>query len=345
MGGDGGQVIDRATMVKTKGWGLTKSSENGGRYAASLGEMANYMQQVTEDRGLGTLEKHRTAMSQCFLSQEALREPVVACKLGNLYNKEAMIGAILNKSIPAGLAHIKKLSDLKNCIVTWKEAENEDNMPGLYKTEKHSLEVKKRMVCPVSREDLDSGGARSVVIWTSGVVVSVKSLKELKAKECPVTGKPFDFDQDAIWLAPNDEEFAKLKARLPVAKKRKVESLVNAATSGKASESGIQMPQLTSEKATGATVWNPHLKPYSASSKETGGEEKKAKKAPVLGKDMRGKANQALEANLDLLPNSGRTGTQQSELYKSLFTSDRNGMEGTRDAFGKPCYNRGSRCM
>eukprot|EP00434_Breviolum_minutum_P024748 symbB.v1.2.021858.t1/scaffold1914.1/size96239/5 len=76
MGGDGGQVIDRATMVKTKGWGLTKGS--GDRYAASLGEMNSYMQMVFEDRGLGTLERHRLRMSTCMISQEALRDPVVA---------------------------------------------------------------------------------------------------------------------------------------------------------------------------------------------------------------------------------------------------------------------------
>eukprot|EP00435_Cladocopium_sp_Y103_P001936 s529_g1.t1 len=83
MGGDGGQVIDRATMVKTKGWGLTKGS--GDRYANSLGEMNSYMQMVFEDRGLGNLERHRLRMSTCMISQEALREPVVAPAQGTGY--------------------------------------------------------------------------------------------------------------------------------------------------------------------------------------------------------------------------------------------------------------------
>merc|ERR1711908_7514 len=85
-----------------------------------------------------------------------------------------------------------------------------------------------------TREDLDTGGARSVVIWSTGAVVGVKSLKALKAKECPVTGKPFDFDRDTVALAPNAEEFAKLKERLPAATKRKAETgTAAAAASGK----------------------------------------------------------------------------------------------------------------
>merc|ERR1719206_503841 len=103
--------------------------------------MANYVQMVTEDRGLGTLERHRTRMSLCFLSQQELRDPVVACRLGNLYNKEALIGALLNKSVPEDIGHVRALKDVKQCAITWKEAENEEG--------------RRRMVCPVSREDLD----------------------------------------------------------------------------------------------------------------------------------------------------------------------------------------------
>eukprot|EP00929_Paragymnodinium_shiwhaense_P071552 TRINITY_DN36363_c0_g1_i1.p1 TRINITY_DN36363_c0_g1~~TRINITY_DN36363_c0_g1_i1.p1 ORF type:complete len:285 (-),score=90.63 TRINITY_DN36363_c0_g1_i1:30-884(-) len=205
MGGDGGQVIDRATMVKTKGWGLTKGA--GGRYTNSLGEMSNYMQQIQEDRGLGWLERRRTRLTSCRLSQQALQDPVVACRLGNLYNKEALISALLNKSIPKDLSHIRALKDVKPAVITWKEAEKEDNA--------------KRMVCPISREELDVGSARSVVIWSSGVIVSAKALKEMKLKECPVTNKPFDAEQDLVPLIPDDDELEKLRARLPEREKKK----------------------------------------------------------------------------------------------------------------------------
>jgi len=275
MGGDGGQVIDRATMVKTKGWGLTKGS--GDRYAASLGEMNSYMQMVFEDRGLGTLERHRLRMSTCMISQEALRDPVVACRLGNLYNKEAVISALLNRKMPADLSHIRALKDVKQCLITWKEDEKEG---------------RKRMVCPLSREDLDNGSARAVVIWPSGAVVSAKSLKEMKMKECPVTSKPFDADKDVIALAPDGEEFQKLRERLP-AKKRKAAAQASAPEAEEEEDF---------EKAEAA---------------------KKAKTAENAEKDS----------------------SKDSDVYKNLFTKDREGLGGVRDAFGTPIYNRGARCI
>eukprot|EP00930_Biecheleria_cincta_P006593 TRINITY_DN107630_c0_g1_i1.p1 TRINITY_DN107630_c0_g1~~TRINITY_DN107630_c0_g1_i1.p1 ORF type:complete len:276 (-),score=60.95 TRINITY_DN107630_c0_g1_i1:28-855(-) len=273
MGGDGGQVIDRATMVKTKGWGLTKSSGN--RFAASLGEMNSYVQMVFEDRGLSSLEMHKARMTTCRISQQVLQEPVVACRLGNLYNKEALIGALLNRTMPEDVAHVRALKDVKQCIISWTEAENEDGL--------------RRMVCPVTREDLDHGSSRAVVIWSSGAVISAKSVKEMKMKECPVTSKAFDPEKDVIALAPEGEELAKLRQQLPAPKKRKKEA--QAATKAEAE----------------------------AEEEEAPGESSKAKVSKT--KDP----------------------TKESEVYKKLFTSDRQGLEGPRDAFGKPIYNRGSR--
>lgn len=206
MGGDGGQVIDRATMVKTKGWGLTKNGGN--RYAASLGEMANYVQYLGEDRGQGYLERRRTQMQNCYISQQRLLEPLVACRLGNLYNKEAVIGALLNKTMPSGASHIRALKDVKNCVVTFTDVDGE---PG-----------ERRMVCPVAREELDQGSARAVLIWTTGAIISAKTFKELKLKDCPVTGQAFDPELDVVPLAPDEEELNKLKLKLPTKKRKAV---------------------------------------------------------------------------------------------------------------------------
>lgn len=156
-------------------------------------------------------------MSQCYISQQPLRDPVVACRLGNLYNKEAVINALLNKAMPKSLPHIKALKDVKVCQLSW--ADECDAVISYMSREQEKGQ--RRLVCPMTKEDLDAGGARAVVIWTSGAVVSAKVLKELKSKDCPVTGKAFDADQDVIQLAPDQDEFSKLYARLP-AKKRKL---------------------------------------------------------------------------------------------------------------------------
>merc|ERR1719356_2191288 len=108
-------------MVRTKGYGLTK--EAGGRYQNSLGEMNSYVQMVSEDRGMGSIQRRATRMSTCRISQEPLRDPVVACRLGDLYNKEALIGALLNKSMPSELSHVRALKDVKECRIAWKDVE------------------------------------------------------------------------------------------------------------------------------------------------------------------------------------------------------------------------------
>mmetsp|Transcript_86743 Transcript_86743/g.269924 ORF Transcript_86743/g.269924 Transcript_86743/m.269924 type:complete len:295 (-) Transcript_86743:83-967(-) len=291
MGGDGGQVIDRATMVKTRGWGFTKGA--GDRYANSLGEMANYVQMVSEDRGLGPLERHRLRMSCCWLSQEPLRDPVVACRLGNLYNKEAVISALLSKSVPAEVGHIRALKDVKHCLLSWAEADGEEG--------------RRRLVCPVSREDLDTGSSRAVLIWPSGAVISAKSLKELKMKECPVTAKAFDAEKDLVTLAPDKEELEAMRERLPAARKRKA--------SAAAASSDAPAADAASTEA--------GSRPAAAS---TGGAEAPPAKATRGEREGRAAAVAA-----------------KSEVFKSMFTnSSGEGKTGTHDAFGTPVYNRGA---
>lgn len=222
MGGDGGCLITRADCVKTKGYGFTKSS--GGRYTNSLGEMCNYIQMVGEDQGLGPYERRRLRLSTCFISQEDLKDPVVVCRLGTLYNKEALIGALLSKNMPAGLDHVRGLKDVRLCQLTWKAAEQENG--------------RRRIVCPITREDLDTGGAHPVAIWSTGAVVSAKALKELKKGECPVTGKEFDPDKDLIPIGPDEEELAKLRERLPVSAVSKKRKAAAAASDADAKNAG-----------------------------------------------------------------------------------------------------------
>eukprot|EP00913_Durusdinium_trenchii_P024229 g22748.t1 len=263
MGGDGGQVIDRATMVKTKGWGLTKGS--GDRYANSLGEMNSYMQMVFEETYKRSVFKtYETRFLKDYAVQalktlrlvhpasgpEALREPVVACRLGNLYNKEAVISALLNRKMPSDLSHIRGLKERKMCLITWKEDEKEDG--------------RKRIVCPLSREDLDTGSARAVVIWPSGAVVSAKSLKEMKMKECPVTSKAFDNEKEL------SDEWTRLRERLPT-KKRKAQ-----AAAPEAEEEDLQ------RAPSGSPAW---FGPYGVKDLEAESKEKKAKPEKDSSKD------------------------------------------------------------
>eukprot|EP00747_Dinoflagellata_sp_TGD_P181476 gnl/TRDRNA2_/TRDRNA2_35337_c0_seq1.p1 gnl/TRDRNA2_/TRDRNA2_35337_c0~~gnl/TRDRNA2_/TRDRNA2_35337_c0_seq1.p1 ORF type:complete len:298 (-),score=60.99 gnl/TRDRNA2_/TRDRNA2_35337_c0_seq1:87-932(-) len=276
MGGDGGVVPSRCDRVKTKGWGFTKGSS--GRYTNSLGEMSNYQQMVSEDTGQTYFERQRQRMSCCWLTQQPLKEPVVACKLGNLYNKESMIAALLEKNIPEDISHVRALKDLKQVHITWGKAETEGAGDA-------SGRVDRRIVCPVSRDDLDTGGAKAIVIWSTGTIMSLKSLKALKMKECPITSKEFDPVADVVTLAPDDAELASMREALPPPPQKK-------------------------RKA-------------AATEEDAGASAKKAAKA------------------------SGNASSEKGSSWDSLFIKKgvkhaQTGLDGTRDAFGTPCYNRGA---
>lgn len=205
MGGDGGCIAQRVDIVKTKGWGFTRSQELGG-----MGYLANTIQQRSEDCGLPPTERRKLRMRSCRLSQEPLKPPVVACRLGNLYNKEALIAALLSKSIPKQFDHIRGLKDVKQVQLKYVEEGSH-----------------RRLVCPVSCLDLDSG-IKASVIWPTGAVVATRELPSGKKQQkdgavCPVTGEPFDPEVDVVPLAPDDDELVKLRERLPT-KKRKAAS-------------------------------------------------------------------------------------------------------------------------
>jgi hypothetical protein len=50
--------------------------------------------------------------TRCRLSGERLAPPCVADELGSLFNKEALVHALLNKTLPPALAHISSLKSV-----------------------------------------------------------------------------------------------------------------------------------------------------------------------------------------------------------------------------------------
>lgn len=58
-------------------------------------------------------EEERLALwTTCRLSGEALCPPIVADELGSLFNKEALLQALLAKKLPRGLRHIQGLKSV-----------------------------------------------------------------------------------------------------------------------------------------------------------------------------------------------------------------------------------------
>lgn len=109
MGGDGGSFSGRAEMVRTKGFKFLRN-------LGGMGYTPNTQIRAGDER-LGKNENRDLQNSTCALSEEKLRPPLVACRVGRLYNKEKVITAMLEKSLPPHMKHVKSLKDVKECAI------------------------------------------------------------------------------------------------------------------------------------------------------------------------------------------------------------------------------------
>lgn len=124
----------------------------------------------------------------CAISEEPLREPIVACALGNLYNKQALLEHLLAKTMPARFQHISSLKDVVTCNFSKNQSESEN-----------------LFYCPVTMLEF-SGKQPFVVVPTCGCVVSERSLKEVQTNECLVCGKATK-NEKPIALFLSDEAY------------------------------------------------------------------------------------------------------------------------------------------
>ncbi|CBZ51268.1 zgc:55448, related [Neospora caninum Liverpool] len=232
MGGDGGSVPTRADMVKTKGYKFLRN-------LGGMGYVPNTQVRESDER-FGRNESRDLQLSTCALSQEPLRPPIVTCRLGRLYNKEAVLTKLVQKALPPHMKHITSMKDIKQCKAEINEATN-------------------FLVCPISRVDIRSG-IKASIIWPCGCVISAKALNAAAAVEAPasqascsissgshkasrttpemaasevnsgkekasgeacagrrlclICGHPYDPIEDLIPLLPTEEEQEKLKVRL-----------------------------------------------------------------------------------------------------------------------------------
>jgi len=193
MGGDGGSIPGRADMVRTAGY----------RFVRNLGGMGyNPNTQVRAgDEKFNRTTERSIRWRTCAISQEPLARPFVACRLGNLYNKECLITRLLSKTLPVNAMHIRSLKDIRDCKVVLNEKTN-------------------CIMCPIACVDLD-GGIKGQIIWTCGCVLSERATKNVPATQgsdsdspnCLSCGEPY-VKEDVIPLIPDDDELIELKNRL-----------------------------------------------------------------------------------------------------------------------------------
>uniref|UniRef100_A0A0K8TJM8 Replication termination factor 2 n=1 Tax=Lygus hesperus TaxID=30085 RepID=A0A0K8TJM8_LYGHE len=200
MGCDGGTIPKRDELVRTK-------------------KKAEQKDKVSE---LNFLWQH------CAISQTPLREPIVACGLGKLYNKDAVIMGILDKSaMPETAKHIKSMKDVKELNLT----KNPSYASGATKGDSYDDHQDAPYICPVLGLEMN-GRFKFCFYWSCACVFSERALKGLKSANCHKCQKPADESEIVMMNAIDDDldmNRARMEdrmARMKMAKKaKKVEAV------------------------------------------------------------------------------------------------------------------------
>lgn len=178
MGGDGGVIAAKREYMQSCGdvFGMK-------------GGMAKTKLNRTETAELRT--------KVCAISNERLREPVAACELGYLFNKDTLLSGLLERNLNSAFGHIRGLKDIVECRLTPNPA---------FEKEGRAMEGPEpsRFMCPVTLQEMN-GAHAFVVLFSTGWVMADKAIKEVGVDSLQEEYGPFTAE-DVIPLAPTDEE-------------------------------------------------------------------------------------------------------------------------------------------
>merc|ERR1712025_310236 len=141
----------------------------------------------------------------CALTQHPLTKPVVACEMGRLYNKEAIIELLLSQdrsTAPKWSEHLKQLKDVVELQLTSNPAYTDGSRrqdavgDGMYVDRLVSP-----WICPVTGLEMN-GRFKFVFPWSSGRVVAERAIKMLQKD--PAESDNFK-EEDLIVLNPEEE--------------------------------------------------------------------------------------------------------------------------------------------
>ncbi|CAK9294210.1 unnamed protein product [Gordionus sp. m RMFG-2023] len=166
-------------------------------------------------------EAERAAKWQyCASSQEELKQPIVACQLGKLYNKEIILNHLITKTLIPNAPHIKSLKHVKNLNLTLNPkylindvAATSSTLDTKMATKGIKSNYSARYICPVLGLDMN-GTHKFCYIITCGCVISEKALKEIKEARCPKCNTVYSRDLDIITLNPDEAELEALKVKI-----------------------------------------------------------------------------------------------------------------------------------
>jgi len=200
MGNDGGSIPDRRDLVKSK----------------KKAEQADKANQT------------RARWGFCALSKKRLQEPVVSCRLGRLYNKDALIEFLLDRTSYGDgkdiCGHVRSLKDVKELRLTANPIKS---------TNQGDIDAPiAPFVCPLTMKEMN-GAVPFGYIHTCGCVFSLAGLKavasttpiingtvkesaEREKSLCPQCGAKYDAAEDVFTLNPDSQEEELMMERLAV---------------------------------------------------------------------------------------------------------------------------------
>ncbi|PIA17971.1 DUF602-domain-containing protein [Coemansia reversa NRRL 1564] len=184
MGNDGGSIPRRNEMVREK-----KKDEKADR-TSKLVAMTFF----------------------CALSKQPLREPIVGDGLGRLYNREAILEYLLDRSAFGDgsriCAHINSIKDVKTLNLKSnpafeKSRENESNKKAARSI--YDDRPIAQFVCPITLKEMN-GNLQFEFNWKCGCVLSTRARKEMpESSTCLVCGELTDV-KDIVPINSLDSE-------------------------------------------------------------------------------------------------------------------------------------------
>ena len=130
------------------------------------------------------------------------------CQLGNLFNKEAIISALINKTLNEQFSHIRGLRDLKQIIFSKNPSFTESRQALT------AEDAPARYICPITRQDFN-GCHPFVLIWTTGWLLSEKAVREMGIDALQAEYGPFSQD-DVVTALPLEEQMAASNHRMMI---------------------------------------------------------------------------------------------------------------------------------
>ena len=180
---------------------------DGGVKAIQKRFMRGYKDPNKRDDSKNIKEQQRMKTKLCAISCKPLSEPVVACELGNVYNKEEILTSLINKTLNPSFAHIRGLKDLKTLKFTRNSLYDATTESSSTENSNHS-----QFVCPVSGDEFN-GMLPFAFIWTTGFVLSERAIREMGAEALQSEFGPFG-SADIIRLNPSEEELPLLRSQM-----------------------------------------------------------------------------------------------------------------------------------